>query len=303
MNNLNLSVIILSYNTKEISKKCLNLLQTSIKYCEEKLSNKIEVIVIDNASSDGSPDMIREFKWIKLIALRENTGFSKGNNIGIEKSKNPFVLFLNSDCYLQENTLYKALAYFRVNLNCDVLGCKLKYNTGQFQPSAGELPGFLNIPFWIFGLAKFPFFAKISPFHPTFKSYFNKAHKVGWIMGAFLMLKRKVIESAGGFDENIFMHMEEIELCKRIRDKGFKIWFVSTFEVVHLHGASSRFETGVALYNELRGVKYYFRKHYNNRYWLIKLVLIKGLILRTIIFSILRKPVRAKIYWEGLKVI
>ena len=303
MKNIDLSVIILSYNTKDITKKCLNLLQASIKYCGKKLNNKIEVIVVDNASADGSPDMIREFKWVKLIALSENTGFSKGNNIGIGKSKSPLILLLNSDAYVEENTLYKALAYFRVNLNCDALGCKLKYNTGKFQPSAGNLPGFINILLWISGLAKLPLFSKIAPFHPTYQAYFKKAHQVGWVMGAFLMLKRKVLEGAGGFDENIFMHMEEIELSKRIQDKGFKVWFVPTFEVVHLHGASSRFETGVALYNELKGVKYYFKKHYKNWYWYIKLALIKGLILRTIIFSVLRKPVRAKIYREGLKVV
>lgn len=304
MNDLDLSVVILSYNTKEITNKCLNLLKPSIEYCEKRLGNRVEIIVVDNASSDGSPDTIRHnHPDVKLILQPENTGFSKGNNIGMKEVKNPFILLLNSDAYVEENTLYKALAYFRVNLNCDVLGCELKYVTGRFQPSAGSLPDFINIPLWISGFAKIPIFSKISPFHPTFKSYFKKAHKVGWVMGAFMMFKRKIYEETGGFDERIFMYMEEIEFCKRIKEKGFKVWYVPAFKVTHLHGASSRFETEAALFNELKGVKYYFRKHYRNWYWLIILVLFKGLILRTIIFTILRKPARAKVYWEGLKVV
>ncbi len=303
MSGLDLSVVILSYNTKEITNKCLGLVEIAKDYCEKKLNNKIEVVVLDNASSDGSQDMIRlDHPWAKLIASSENTGFSKGNNTGVKNTKNPYLLLLNSDVYIKEDSLYKALAYFRVNLNCDVLGCKLTYASGQFQPSAGELPGFINIPLWISGLALLPVLKSINPFHPKNKPYFAKAHQVGWVMGAFLMLKRKVFEGVGGFDENIFMYLEEVELCKRMRDKGYKIWYVPTFEAIHLHGASSP-DNSNALLNELRGIKYYFKKHFKNWYFIIKIALFKGLIFRIIIFSILRKTARVRIYREGLKVI
>lgn len=302
---MDLSIIILSFNTKDITQRCLQKLELSKKYGEKRLGNKIEVIVLDNASSDGSLQMLKqEFPWVKLIASKINTGFSKGNNIAMKKSKNPFILLLNSDCYMEEESLYKMIAYFRVNQNCDVLGARLNYTTGKLQPSAGNLPNPANLVFWILGLGLLPIINTfIPPFHPKNKSYFSKAHEAGWVMGAFLALKRKVLEKVGGFDENFFMHMEEVEWCKRIKATGFKIWYVPQIEVVHLHGASTNFDLKSSFLNELSGIKYYLQKHYINFYLPIKLFLILGLILRMIVFSLLGKTQRARIYMEGLSAI
>ena len=279
MSDLDLSVIVLSYNTKDITNNCLNKLKQSVEYCQKRLGNKIEVIVIDNNSEDGSAQMIlQDHTWVRLIALDENTGFSKGSNLGMQKSKYPFILLLNSDVYLQEESLYKGLAYFRVNLNCDVLGCKLTY-------ALPLVKRFTNA------------------FHPTYNFFFAKAHQVGWVTGAFFMLKRKVFEKTGGFDENIFMYLEEVEWCKRITKLGFKIWYAPQFEVTHLHGASSRLYPQRLYINELKSMKYYFKKHSPNTLLLIKLILVLGTLFRTIIFTLLGKTVRAKAYLEGLKVV
>lgn len=301
MSNLDLSVIILSFNTKDITLRCLSKLKTSIGFCKGKLGNKIEVIVLDNASEDGSVQAIKtEHPWVKVISSKENTGFAKGNNLAMKQSKKPFILLLNSDVYLEENSLYKALAYFRVNLNCDLLGVRLNYSDGRLQPSAGNLPNPINLIFWIFGIKSMPF---VPAFHPVRKSYFSKAHQVGWVMGAFFALKRKVFESSGGFDENLFMHMEEVEWCKRIKDLGYKIWYVPQVEVVHLHGASTNFDLSDSFLNELKGVKYFLKKHYPVFYLPLKLIIWKGLLLRIIAFSILKKPIRAEIYKKGLGLI
>jgi len=305
MENLNLSIVILSFNTKDITLRCLDKLRISKEYCEKKLNNKVNVIVIDNGSMDNSAQEIKtKYKWVKLLALTENTGFSKGNNIGMSKTKDPFILLLNSDVYLNEESLYKTLAYFRVNLNCDVIGARLNYSDGRLQPSAGNLPSFLNLISWIFSLGFIPFVNKIvPPFHPRNKGYFSKAHKVGWVMGAFFAIRRKVFNSTLGFDENLFMHMEEVEWCKRIKDNKFKVWFVPQIEVVHLHGASTNFDLSPSFLNELKGIKYYLKKHYSLYYLLIKIFLLAGLLLRVVIFSLLKKFQRAKIYMEGLSVI
>lgn len=302
---MDLTVIILSYNTKEITAKCLDKLKIAKEYCQKKLKNNIKVIVLDNASTDGSAQFIKaNYHWVKTIVSPANLGFSKGNNFVMKEAQTSYILLLNSDVYLEENSLYKALAYFRVNLNCDVLGAKLNYHTGTLQPSGGSLPNPANIILWILGLSLLPIVNKfIAPFHPRDKKYFSKAHKVGWIMGAFFMLKKKVYESTGGFDENIFMHMEEVEWCKRIWDKGFKIWYAPQVEVVHLHGASTNFDLSASFLNELKGIKYYFIRHYKSSYILVKIFLILGLLLRVIAFTILGKSKRAKVYWEGLKVI
>ncbi len=305
MNNLNLSVIILSFNTKDITGRCLDKLKIAKEYCEKRLQNNTKVIVVDNASSDGSPEMIKsDFPWVKLIASKINLGFSKGNNLVMKEVKDPFILLLNSDVYVEEESLYKALAYFRVNLNCDILGARLDYATGSLQPSSGNLPNPINIFFWILGLSLLPLINNfVSPFHPRNRKYFSKAHQVGWIMGAFFMLKREVFERTHGFDENLFMHMEEVEWCKRILDVGYKIWYVPSIEVVHLHGASTNFDLIPSFLNELKGMKYYLLKHLNSFYLPLKLFLSFGLILRAIAFSLFGKTKRARVYLEGLKVI
>lgn len=291
---MDLSVIILSFNTREITGRCLKHLLAAKLYCQKKFNNNIEVIVIDNNSEDGSTQMIKEdFPWVTLKALEENTGFSKGNNIGMRTVKNPYILLLNSDVYLSEDSLYKALAYFRVNLNCDVLGARLELANGKLQASAGPLPGPLNIIFWIFGL---------SGFHPKGHSYFKKAHPVGWVMGAFFMLKRKVLEKTGGFDEKLFMYSEEVEWSKRINDSGFKIWYVPAVSAVHLHGASSKFDYSSGFLNEIKGIKYYLKKHFSNAYLIIYFFLILGLTLRVFVFFMLGKTQRAKVYLQGLYV-
>lgn len=299
---MDLSIIILSYNTKDITKRCLEKLKVSKSYCEKKLSNKIEIIVLDNASSDGSLGMIsQDFPEVKLIASKENTGFSKGNNIAMKQSKYPYILLLNSDVYLEEESLYKALAYFKVNKNCDLLGARLNYVTGKLQPSAGNSPNPINIIFWILGLSLLPLVKiLVHPFHPKTGGFFSKAHRVGWVMGAFFMIKREIFEETNGFDENLFMHMEEIEWCKRIKDLGFKVWYVPQIEVIHLHGASSNFDLSASFLNELKGIKYYLQKHYSLFYFPVKLFLILGLILRVITFSLLGKLKKARIYLEGL---
>lgn len=305
MDKLDLSVIILSYNTKDITLRALSKLKLSIDYCQKRLGNRIEVIVLDNASNDGSAQAIKsEYPWVKVIQSYINLGFSKGNNKIMKKIKNPYILLLNSDVYLEEDSLYKALAYFRVNLNCDVMGARLNYASGNLQPSAGNLPNPLNLISWIMGLSLLPLVNIFIPaFHPRKKSYFNKAHQVGWVMGAFMLLKRKVFEQTQGFDENLFMHMEEVEWCKRIRSFGFKIWYVPQVEVVHLHGASTNFDLRASFLNELKGIKYYLKKHYNFLYPEVKLFLIIGLILRSIAFSLLGKTQRARVYMEGLGVV
>ncbi len=293
---MDLTVIILSYNTKEITAKCLDKLKAAKDYCQKKLKNNIKVIVLDNASTDGSVQMIKSgYHWVKTIISSTNLGFSKGNNFVMKESQTPYILLLNSDVYLEEDSLYKALAYFRVNKNCDVMGAKLNYFTDKLQPSGGSLPTPAKIIFWILGLG--------GGFHPKDKKFFSKAHPIGWIMGAFFMLKRKVFEKTSGFDENLFMHMEEVEWCKRIWGSGFKIWYNPRVEVVHLHGASTNFDLSASFLNELKGIKYYLLKHYKSSYILVKMFLLLGLILRIIAFSVLGKTKRARVYLEGLKVV
>lgn len=278
---MDLSIIVLSFNTRDITDECLRRLRSS------------EVIVLDNASTDGSPEMIeKKYPWVKLIKSRENTGFAKGNNIAMKQSNNPIVLFLNSDCFVEKDTLNKAFEYFKNNA-CDALGVKLIYENGKLQPSAGALPNPLNTFFWIFGLT--------NSFHPENKEFFAKARRVGWVTGAFLMMRKEVFEKVGGFDEKIFMYMDEVDLCKRINMAGYKVCFTPDIAVTHLQRASQT-DSAASFVRELAGIKYYFQKYYSI-YPFLRLFLVLGLILRIITFSLLGKTKRAAAYVEALGVI
>lgn len=304
MSNLDLSIIILSFNTKNITDECLRRLKLGVCSCEKILKNEIEVIVVDNASSDGSVEMIKKnHPWVILIESRINTGFSKGNNLGFKKTTKPFILFLNSDVYIEVDTLTESLKYFQKNPNCSVLGPRLVFGDGSFQPSAGNLPTPLNITAWILGLSLIPGLNRISPFHPNYEEFFGRDREVGWVTGAFFMMKKEVIEEIGGFDENIFMYLEEIEFCKRIKNAKFQIWYAPEIKATHLAGASSKFDPTLAFINELKGLRYYLRKYYSDFYGIVKIFLILGLIFRIVAFALLGKTKRARAYMKGLSVI
>lgn len=279
---MDLSIIVLSYNTKDITDECLS-----------RLPKGAEVIAVDNASEDGSVEMVeKKYPWVKLIKSKANLGFAKGNNLAMKHSNSPVVLFLNSDCFVEKDTLNKALEYFKNN-SCDMLGVKLTYEDGRLQPSAGELPDLLNTCAWIFGLT--------NSFHPKNKKFFAKAKQVGWVTGAFLMMRKEVFEKTGGFDEKIFMYMDEVDLCKRINMAGYKVCFTPDIAVTHLQRASQTDSTA-SFVRELAGIKYYFQKYYSI-YPFLRLFLVLGLTFRIIAFSLLGKTRRAAAYVEALGVI
>jgi len=296
-----ISVIILSYNTKATTDKCLQYLKSAIDYSEGALGNKVEAIVIENGSTDGSGEMIiKKHKWVRLINPKVNTGFAKGNNIGMAQAKYDFLLLLNSDAFVKPETLVEALMYFKNHPECDVLGCKLTYENGGFQPSGGYLPTGLNTTYWMFMVDKIPILRNfLKPFHPSYESFFAKERELGWIMGAFMFMKREVFTKTGGFDEKFFLYTEEVEWCKRMNKKGFKVFFTPGFSVTHLKYASSGYNPKKPIIMETAGVLYYFKKHYPDFLLFLRVNLTVGYIVRFAVFSILGNP-KAEAYREML---
>ena len=299
MNKPSVSVIILSFNTKDITAKCLDKLYLAKKEAE-KQKIEVEAIVVDNASSDGSVEMIRErYPWVKLIVSNENTGYAKGNNIAMEKASSKYILLINSDTFIEKTTLVDALNYFENHPECDVLGCGLKYPDGSFQPSGGELPGPNNVATWLFGVELIPAaYAFISPIHPKNISYFSRDRELGWVTGAFMMLRREVYEKTKGFDENFFMYTEEVEWCRRIIKAGFKIFYTPSFSVVHLGKASSKFVETIPLVREMTGIKLFFKKHHPGYVGFLSILIWLSSVLRFIAFGLLGKKDKALAYWR-----
>lgn len=290
-------VIICTYNTKELTCKCLDKLKLSIGY----LKKSVEVVVVENGT-DGTGKLLKErYPWVKVIEPKENTGFAKGNNLGVRKSsqKAKYYLFLNTDALVKKETLAKSVAFIQSDSGRDVFGCRLILGNGKMQPSAGFLPAPFNTFLWMVGLDKFSPF----PVHPKDQKFFASDRKVGWVMGAYLFMKKEVFEKTNGFDESFFMYMEEVDWCRRINKSGYNIWYTPGFEITHLDKASSNFDPTKPLMREIEGLKYYFGKYYPGSAFLMNAIIKLGVFGRWVGFSIKKDKLRSGIYYNILKVI
>jgi GT2 family glycosyltransferase len=306
MKKIGVSVIIVSWNTKDITDKCLSRMKRAVEYAEDLAD--IEVIVVENDSEDGTPEMIaKKHPWVKLRPSGADLGYGKGNNFGFKKAnpKNEYILLLNNDAYVEQETLVKSLEYFEKNVNCDVLGCKLHFEDGRFQPSAGFLPTPSTVWSWIWGLEIVPLIGKLfSPFHPKDPTFFEKDREVGWVMGAFLFMKREVFAKSKGFDENFFLYGEEVEWCRRAKEAGYQIWYTPSFSVTHLDKASAKGdpkELAKIFRREILGIVYYMKLNYKREMWWITPAIKLGVIIRLMIFSVLGNTMRQDAYRQTLE--
>ena len=251
-------------------------------------------------TTDGSGGMIlRKHPWVNLVTSKENLGFAKGNNLGFKKTnpKNKYLLLLNSDAFIRKDTLIKSVKYFEENNKCDVLGCKLENKDGKLQPSAGYLPTPLSVSLWMMGLNRFGV-------HPKNKGFFKKSKEVGWVTGAFIFMKREVFEKTHGFDEKLFMYMEEVEWCKRAKNLGYRIFYTPGFSITHLDKASAQGlpENLTKVYRfEILGLKYYLGKYYHGHLIYLLPVIKLGIVARLIVFKFLGRELRQKAYSQLLK--
>ena len=306
MDKTGISVVIVSWNTKDITDKCLLCMKKAVDFVKNRAD--VEVIVVENASDDGSPEMIaKKHPWVKLEPSGADLGYGKGNNFGFKRtnSKNKYLLLLNNDAYVEKETLAKALDFFEKYPKCDVLGCKLHYEDGRFQPSAGYLPTPISVWSWIWGLEIIPLVGKLfSPFHPKDPKFFKRARQVGWVQGAFLFMKREVFVKTKGFDENFFLYMEEVEWCRRAKEKGYRIWYTPDFSVTHVDKASAKGdpkELAKIFRREILGFVYYLRKNYPNQIWWLLPAVKAGVFLRLVIFSVMGNKMRQDAYSQTLK--
>jgi GT2 family glycosyltransferase len=277
---MDLSIIILNYNTKETTAVCLESVLKS-----EYGNYKYEIFLVDNASTDNSIDFIKskiKSDKLKFIKNSVNIGFSAGNNKGIRQAKGEHILLLNSDIILGKNTIIKQLQFIKENPEYAVLTCKLELVNGKMDPACHRgFPTPWNSFCYFSKLEKF--FGRIKFFggyHQVWKDI-NKYHEVDVISGAFFLVKKEVLDKVGLFDEGFFMYGEDIDLCLRIRQAGYKIAFNPETTALHLKGESGK---NARIQNsEVRNqsskyfwetMKLFYQKHYANKYprffmWLI----------------------------------
>ncbi len=233
---IDLSVIIVNYNVKEF---LLNLLE-SIRKATERLN--VEIIVVDNASEDGSPAAIKgKFPQVKLIENKKNLGFGKANNQALKIASGEFLLLINPDAIVREDTLTKMLRFFREHPECGLAGCKVLNPDGTLQ-----LPCRRSFPTPWVSFTKITGLSKLFPKSKLFAKYNltyldeNQTYEVDAVSGSFMMLRKKVYEKVGGFDERFFMYGEDLDYCYRVKKAGFKVYYFAGAEVIHYKGESTR---------------------------------------------------------------
>lgn len=219
---MDLSIIIVSFNTKDLLKKCL-----------ESLPLSVEVIVVDNASNDGTQEMInRQSLNIKLIENQRNLGFARAANQGLKQAKGKYLLLLNSDIFVKKNALDKLIAFAKNQPQAGVVGGQLLNPDGSPQGSCFYLPTLPRIikEFWFNG------FSVLSKYVPVG----NKPIEVEVVSGAVFLIPKKVCQKVGFFDERYFMYFEDLDYCRRVRQAGFKIYYLPGAEFIHGDGASGK---------------------------------------------------------------
>jgi len=231
---IDVSIVIVSFNTRDVTRQCLDHVR------KHAAAVRHEVLVVDNASVDGSADMVAaEFPEARLIRSDENRGFAGGNNPAMKIARGRYILLLNSDAFLAGGALEKTLQYLDDHPNIGVLGCKLTDPDGTMQASARMLPGPLNKILHITGLAaRFPgskFFGRVDY---TWWDH-SEPRTVGWVVGAFFLIRRETMESIGVLDERYFLYFEEIDYCLTARRAGWEVVFYPHAEIVHIGGQSA----------------------------------------------------------------
>lgn len=298
---MELSIIIVNFNTSDLTRRCLNKVYKSLSF--GKIEKSSEVIVIDNASDDGSISMIQKhFPKVILIKNNKNLGFSKANNQGIKKTTGAYILLLNSDTQLKTDTLAKLLETVKGDNTIGVVGGKLENIDGTTQPSVGYFPNLSKVFFWMFFIDDIPLLSKIlKPYHLEDKSFYGKKHFIDWVSGACFLLRREVVGKVGLLDENIFMYGEEMEWCYRIKKAGFKVMYTPQAQIKHYKGASSKSEGGII--EEFGAILYFYNKH--KPAWqipILRFVLRSGALLRLVIFGIIgRYKTRLPLYAKAFK--
>lgn len=221
-----LSIIIVNYNTRKLTLDCLFSLR------KDKTIPTYEVILIDNASSDGSVKEFKKLKWRNLIIKvnKENLGFAKAVNQGIRIAKGDYVFLLNSDAMVKKGAIRKLIDFAKKNKDTGVVAPRLLNADGSIQPSCFNFPSVLRA----FKQYVLGFEGLLDKFYPKGK----KPVVVESVVGAAFLITPRALKEVGLFDERYFMYFEDIDYCRRIKKKNLKVYYLPEAEVIHLHGQS-----------------------------------------------------------------
>lgn len=231
-----ISIIIVNYNVKDFLQSLLLSLDKALKNITH------EIIIVDNASTDGSVELIKNnFSNVTLIDNKKNIGFSRANNLGLKISKGKYLLLINPDTLVSEDTFTEMIKFFETHPEVGLAGCKILNPDGTLQLACRRsFPGPWTSFCKVTGLSSlFPKSKIFARYNLTYLDE-KKSYEVDAVSGSFMMFTRKVYEEIGGLDEEYFMYGEDLEYCYRIQKSGYKIYYVASTQIIHYKGESTK---------------------------------------------------------------
>lgn len=288
-NKYELAVIIVSYNTKELTENCLNSI-----FGATKPTGGLQIIVVDNASRDDSLKMLRRLKRkhpeLTVIASPKNAGFAKANNLGVKSADARYLLFLNSDTLIKPLSLVKPLKYLKSHPKVGAVTIKLFLKSGRL-----DYDNHRGLPTPWTAITKFSGLAALFPSSLIFNNYhlgfqkLNQTHQIPVAAGSWLMMSDRLFRQVGMWDEDYFFYGEDIDLCFRINQAGYKIIYYPKVSTLHLRGASSGLRkenartTASTRANRIKVAqasidawRIFYRKHYQKKYPFLVTALVIG---------------------------
>lgn len=304
-NNIDLSIVIISSKI-DFLKDCLDSLYKALK----GINN--EVILIDNVSVDKIGEKIKKnYPEVNVLRREINGGFGENNNMGMKIAKGRYVLLLNDDTKIIDKNIFKEMiAWMDNHPDVGLSSCGL-LNPDQknYQGSGGYFPTLPRVITWMLFIDDLPILDKIiKPYHPmhgysffhTNESYFKVKHEQDWVTGAFYLMRKKAMDEAGIFDEDFFLYVEEVELSYRFKSKGWKVWYLPKWKIVHYGMATNGSEKATIM--EMQNLRLFYKKHMSK--WKLPVLtffLKLGAMLRFVIYLFLGRINIAKIYAKAFK--
>lgn len=274
---VDVSIVIVSYNARDVLATCL----------ASVADGPWEVVVVDNASTDGSPQLVRErFPGVRLLEPGENLGFGPANNVGMRASTGCWILLLNSDAWPIDDGIERLVAVAERHPRAGIVGPRLRNPDGTLQRSVRGFPTVWRI------CTEYLFLRKLGPRTRLFNAFYGagfdheREREAEFLKGAVLLLRREALDAVGGFDERYFMFSEEVDLCYRLRQAGWSTVFTPEAEFVHVGGASTAAEWGRMYRHQVRGHLLFLSLHQGPRAaerarrWLLRALRLRALAFR-----------------------
>lgn len=276
---LDLTIIILNFNSQYWLKKTLHSLKE--QYID-KTKTGVNVVVVDNASTDASVEMMRsEFSWVELTVLKENVGFSAGNNVALKEVRTPYVMLLNSDVELTADSNVDALLEYLENhpkVGIITPAVKLTNNKFDLASHRGEPTLWASLTYFTGGEKLFPKSKLFGQYHQLYKDM-TSIHEIDACSGAAMIVRTSAMKKVGYLDEQFFMYAEDLDWCKRFREAGYSIVYYPEVSVMHHKNKSGISSASQQISAKTKGLFYdtmlqYYDKHYRHKYptWFRKMV-------------------------------